>query len=55
MEDIRIVGKAEFTDGTIRDAFEHAISWQFVMDDDNEPVLGQWLMPPDDPWIREPE
>jgi hypothetical protein len=44
-----IIGRAPFTDGALRDLFEHSDGRQWVAGHGGERVYGVWLMPPDEP------
>ena len=42
-----IIGNTRFVDGTTRTVFETLDGRQYVVDDDDDPWVGAWLLPED--------
>jgi hypothetical protein len=51
----RNVGHQVFADGVAREVFEVSYGRQYVLDEADERVYGQWLPPADEPHITEAE
>jgi hypothetical protein len=51
LEPDRKIGHQGFTDGVAREVFEDRDGCQYVLDDADERVYGQWLPPADEPHI----